>query len=70
MEGIVKWFNDKTGFGFITDIDTGVEYFVHYTGIVSDQKFKKLREGDNVTFDLSENDKGKIAVNVRTKGGE
>lgn len=70
MEGIVKWFNDKTGFGFITDIDTGVEYFVHYTGIVSDQKFKKLREGDNVTFDLSENAKGKIAVNVQMKGGE
>lgn len=70
MEGTVKWFDDRKGYGFINEVDTGEEYFVHYTGIVSDHRFKKLHEGDQVTFEVSTNEKGQIAVNVKMKGGE
>lgn len=62
--GIVKWFDDKKGFGFITDTETGKEHFVHYSGIKSDAKFKKLKEGDNVSFELQPNERGEVAVNV------
>jgi CspA family cold shock protein len=65
MKGIVKWFDDKKGYGFITGED-GKEYFVHFTGIVADEgvKFRKLKEDDVVTFDLQPNERGTIAVNV------
>lgn len=63
--GVVKWFNDKTGFGFITDVDDGTEYWVHWTGINIPEKFKKLKEGEKVTFALGSNDKGSIAIDVR-----
>jgi len=62
--GIVKWFDDKKGYGFITGDDTGKEYFVHYSGIISEVKFKKLKDGDKVTFDLQPNERGEVAVNV------
>jgi CspA family cold shock protein len=60
--GIVKWFNEKKGFGFIAQED-GEDVFVHYTGIVS-SGFKSLKEGDRVTFDIEEGEKGPAAVNV------
>jgi CspA family cold shock protein len=60
--GIVKWFNEKKGFGFIAQED-GEDVFVHYTGIVS-RGFKSLKEGDRVTFDIEEGEKGPAAVNV------
>lgn len=63
MQGTTKWFNDKTGYGFITD-ENGKDYFVHYTGINSNEKFKKLKEGQKVSFDPSTNEKGDIAINV------
>ena len=50
--GIVKWFDDKKGYGFITGDDTGKEYFVHYSGIISEAKFKKLKDGDVNTGDV------------------
>lgn len=62
--GIVKWFDDKKGYGFITGDDTGKEYFVHYSGIISEAKFKKLKDGDRVTFELQPNERGEVAVNV------
>lgn len=63
--GVVKWFSDKRGYGFITDEDTGVEYFVHYSAIVSDHKFKKLADGQHVTFSLdTSNVKGPVAIDV------
>jgi len=61
-DGIVKWFSNKKGYGFIEQND-GPDVFVHYTGIKSDG-FKSLNEGDKVTFEIEEGDKGPAAVNV------
>lgn len=63
MIGTVKWFDDKKGFGFIVGSD-GSDIFVHWTGIVSEEKFKKLKEGQKVSYVLSSNEKGSVAVNV------
>ncbi len=62
-DGIVKWFSNKKGYGFIEQ-NNGPDVFVHYTGITSDG-FKSLNEGDKVTFDIEEGDKGPAAVNVK-----
>lgn len=60
--GIVKWFNDKKGYGFIEQ-EEGADVFVHFSGINS-AGFKSLQEGDRVTFDIEEGQKGPSAVNV------
>ena len=62
MNGTVKWFNDKKGYGFITDNEKN-DIFVHYTGIVADG-FKGLTEGQKVTFDVIDTEKGTKAVFV------
>jgi CspA family cold shock protein len=61
-EGIVKWFNERKGYGFIEQED-GPDLFVHHTGI-SGAGFKTLREGDRVTFDIEQGEKGPKAENV------
>ena len=61
-EGTVKWFSDKKGYGFIEQ-ENGPDIFVHYTGITG-SGFKSLNEGDRVTFDIEEGQKGPAAVNV------
>ena len=58
--GVVKWFNDRKGYGFIEQED-GPDVFVHHTGIDSDG-FRSLNEGDQVTFDIEEGPKGAHAV--------
>jgi len=60
--GIVKWFNDSKGFGFIEQ-ENGKDVFVHHTGINA-TGFKSLNEGDRVTFDIEEGQKGPAAANV------
>ena len=62
MVGKVKWFDSKKGYGFILT-DEGREIFVHYTGIVA-EGFKALVEGQNVEFEIGNNDKGEQAENV------
>jgi CspA family cold shock protein len=63
--GIVKWFNDDKGFGFITPDDSGKDLFVHHTGIEA-SGFKSLAEGARVSYDPEAGAKGPKAVNVTT----
>ncbi|TVQ94164.1 MAG: cold shock domain-containing protein [Bacteroidetes bacterium] len=58
--GIVKFFNETKGYGFIKENETENEYFVHATGLVDE-----IRENDEVTFELKEGKKGLNAVNVK-----
>ena len=61
--GVVKWFNDKKGYGFIQG-DDGVDVFVHFTAILG-SGFRTLREGQRVEFDVIQGDKGPKAANVQ-----
>ena len=62
-EGIVKWFDEKKGYGFITVPEGGADIFVHYSGIQG-EGFKTLAEGDPVSFNMVVSDKGPKAENV------
>ena len=61
--GVVKWFNDKKGFGFISR-SSGDDVFVHHTAILS-EGFRTLAEGDQVEFVIKQDQKGPAAVVVR-----
>ena len=62
MKGKVKWFNDAKGYGFITGEDEK-DVFVHFKAI-NEEGFKSLAEGQEVSYDVEESDKGLQAVNV------
>ncbi len=61
-EGIVKWFSEKKGYGFIEQ-DDGGDVFVHYSSIDM-PGFKTLAEGDRVSFEVEESDRGPVAKQV------
>ena len=62
--GTVKWFNDSKGFGFITPDEGGDDLYAHFSAIVA-SGYKSLKEGDKVTFDVTEGPKGKQASNIQ-----
>lgn len=61
---VVKWFDAKKGYGFIHHPDGKDDIFVHYSAIASDKRFKTLRTGQTVDFDLEDGPKGLHAHNV------
>ena len=67
-EGTVKWFNQRKGYGFISTTD-GQDVFVHYSSI-SGEGFKSLSEGDQVSFEIVNGDKGPRAENVINKSAQ
>jgi CspA family cold shock protein len=68
MQGVVKWFNNLRGYGFIGR-DREPDVFVHHSGIVG-EGFRTLHEGDHVEFEIVEGPKGPQAENVVTTQGE
>ena len=61
--GTVKWFNNKKGYGFISQ-EEGEDVFVHYTSIAG-KGFRSLQEGDRVEFEIKQDQRGISATNVR-----
>ncbi len=61
--GTVKWFNEEKGFGFLTQDNGGADVFVHFRAIAS-EGFKTLAEGQKVSFDVEQGQKGLQAANV------
>ncbi len=63
QKGVVKWFNDAKGFGFIAPADNGKDIFVHFSGI-NGKGHKQLEQGQEVEFDVEQTEKGPAAKNV------
>lgn len=66
MQGTVKWFDAQKGYGFITD-EEGKDVFLHFSALQMDG-FKVVNEGDMVTFDVIDTEKGRQAINVTVDG--
>lgn len=62
IEGTVKWFNSEKGFGFI-EVEGRDDVFVHFSAIQT-QGFKTLNDGDKVSFEITQGDRGEQAANV------
>ena len=65
-QGTVKWFNDAKGFGFIQPDEGGADAFAHFSAIEM-AGFKSLKEGQRVSFDLIEGEKGFLAVRIQAE---
>ena len=63
MKGTVKWYDVTKGYGFIQG-DDGVDVFAHHSGL-SQEGFKRLRDGQKVEYDVEDAEKGPRAVNIR-----
>jgi len=63
VNGVVKWFNEDKGFGFLTPSEGGKDVFVHFRSIVSGG-YKSLTEGQEVSFTIEQGQKGPQAANV------
>jgi CspA family cold shock protein len=61
--GVVKWFNEEKGFGFLTQDEGGKDVFVHFRSIAS-EGFKTLKDGQRVEFSVEDGQKGPQAANV------
>ena len=61
--GRVKWFSNTKGYGFIEQ-ENGDDAFVHYSDILDDAEYKTLEEGEEVTYEITDSDRGPKAVNV------
>ncbi|WP_259292878.1 cold-shock protein [Candidatus Nasuia deltocephalinicola] len=68
MKGLVKWFNDAKGYGFIVSEKNNEDIFVHFSSIIM-QGFKTLKEGQRVDFEILETAKGRQASNVKMSEG-
>lgn len=64
ITGIVKWYDREKGYGFIS-CDDGKDVFAHHSQIKSKGPDKDLKEGGSVTFDIQENEKGPMAINIQ-----
>jgi CspA family cold shock protein len=62
-QGVIKWFDNKKGFGFIAQDQGGQDVFVHFS-VIAGEGFKTLEEGDRVEFDFVQSDKGLKASTV------
>jgi len=62
--GTVKWFNDSKGFGFITPADGSADLFAHHSNIQM-SGYKSLKEGQQVSFDVTQGPKGPAAANIK-----
>ena len=67
QKGVVKWFTNQKGYGFMTPDGGSKDVFVHHTGI-SGEGYKSLDEGEEVEFDVSQGPKGEQATNVVKAG--
>jgi CspA family cold shock protein len=67
--GTVKWFSAEKGYGFITPEDGGRDVFVHFSGIVG-EGHRSLDEGDRVSFNSEDGEKGPRAVDVKPVGAD
>ena len=63
VQGKVKWFNDKKGFGFVTSNEDDKDVFVHFSAL-NGEGFKTLKEGDEVEYEVVSGPKGDQAANV------